>query len=353
MVLEGYISEDYQLPVVVRRSLAEYLPRTAGHFKGVIASQDFQAKLRGILQRRYQDHDVIKGSITPSPIHPDTFSVMTSAGPYISNPGSTGPVFMSYKSAILKDVELETWLVAPEQRDLAEEYFKKSGQYLGKMGIDAANAVPNLLSKKAKKRIDKVYKKYVAHKVVHCANALTKNGNKAIRTAGYVAAKASQNKIAVGPTLFKNTRFEQSLWDCSVQDGLVGFGLENTLGQIDVDGVDVSLNNDVTRGWLTHVGMSEDAAFRTLDVLDTLSEFNLTASLTKSVESVAFNGYLSAVSFKDAIGFSINQFQWRNKWSNMNRQIKTDLKEDINALSDDELIDLYNFMTNNHSSANK
>lgn len=329
MTLQGHITFERQIPQIERKDLLDYFPLTAGHYPGYIRRHVFRVKLQTIMERQYNNHLVVKGPIAESPLHPNTFAVIQSSGPIITNPGGQQLPMTTYKKAILSDIESETWFAAPGERNIAQEYQEKTKQYLKKAGVEAATFGISTA-------VEKPMKRYGGRFI----NKITSKKGKASQAVGNATGKILFGSVKVKPKSFTDPLIELSVRGTAV-DNILNKASDKVF-DTDFEGVDVSLNNETTRAWMTKTGMSEDTAFAILEVSDMISDFNPIATITKTVESVGANLYMAYQSHRDASEFAQSQ----QRWADLDKKIKADIVRDISALTDEELVDLYKLLTN-------
>lgn len=387
MTLQGHITFEQQISVVERKDLFDYFPLTAGHYPNYIRRQVFRVKLQAIMERHYSNPTIVKG-YTTEPRSSLGKEIVTRSSD-LQNDHSDRQIHhisvASYKSAILSEIESETWFAAPGESDLAKKYYDIQEQYKKKVyaevGKVAVNVAGNWIgkaggdwlknSKRGKKVMRFVHKKgnnaaqWAAGKIDKIkdskltkwtAEMYSKNPYKSTfdKIGVFMADKAKKT----GDFLLNshNAGSEQkisirgiSLWEHSTveYDGIMNYGAEkivDTIGDCYApEGIEANINNDVTRGWLKNLGVPDALATTTLNFADFVVDFVPIASATQVVENVFFNGLMAYQVGKDASEFA----QAQQRWADLDTKIKVDIKADIGALTDDELIDLYKLLTNN------
>ena len=170
----------------------------------------------------------------------------------------------------------------------------------------------------------------------------------------YQYGDISLGKIKIGPKTYQPSIniIDVNFVDSSVDHvmGKATDGVKNWTGnktgfQIP-NGVEVSLNNETTRGWVTRFGVPEGVANWSLELIDILSDFFPPASLTKSIEGFFANAALSFRYWSDARSMEETKKFFNQKWNEITSKLKIYIKQDLKALSDKEFTDLCNLLYN-------
>lgn len=301
------VNSSYKSHSVHRRDLADYFPTTAKFYPGYVKMAVFREKLKTL---------IASASITDD-----------------------------YRQLLLAGVDTIDWRPEDLTARLQAELRKQARDYAGAAVLDPAVQIVGgkavkKVSKYAKAGLTKVSANpKVNAKVGKAINALTKE---------YEYGEMKFGKIKVGAKTFepKMNMAEADFVEYGVEkagDGVGGWASKKTGWKLP-EGVDLGMNNETTRSWMTRFGVSEGVASFTWGAIDILSDFCPPASLTKSVESFLANSYLAYRYWSDARKMEETKKFFDQKWKEITKKLKDYIKTDLNSLSDKEFTELSNML---------
>lgn len=246
-------------------------------------------------------------------------------------------------------VDSTDWRPEDLSRKLQSELRKKSAEYAGAAVLSpatqyAGGKVVKFTSMHASTRLNKLATSpKVSAKVGEKINAINKDYKYREIIFGKVTVGSKEIELSthVAEGNLVETVVDKSFGKVS---DLIQGGVERKTGFALPQGVDVSLNNEVTRSWITKFGVSENVANGLMMTVDFLSDFIPVASATKSVESFLANSYMSFRYWNDARAMNETIKFFDKKWNEITANLKVYIKKDLKALSDSEYSALCNML---------
>lgn len=255
----------------------------------------------------------------------------------------------SFRKNILMGVEAMDWRPENLMKNMVAELKKKSSQHF------SAAAVDPVLTYAGGKLVEKRIMPFMTKKIETVAKSDKVNA-KLGKAMQYAVKDFEYHKVEF-KVYKKDLSFNMiegnvaGLAVGKAVDGLSGYGVDKltdlgALEYIKPAGVNASLNNENTRGALLKMGMSEGAANVTMETVDIISDFFPVVSATKMVEDMIANLYLGFRYWNDARKAEETQKFFDKKWNELIANLKIYIKQDINSLKDNELIQLQKCLEN-------
>lgn len=297
---------------MLKTDVVDYFPRTREYYPGYVKMAVFRERLKLL--------------ITATSIGPD-------------------------RSLLLMGVDSTDWRPEDLTAKLQSELRKKAVEYRNAAVLDpvtnyAGGKVVDKASGLVKTGISKVASNpKVNAKVGKAVNNITKD----FEWGEMKLDKITTKEVRVGKITVKSQTFEPKM--NVVKGSSVKFSVNLTLDYYKEwlsnktsfslpQGVDVSLNNETTRSWLTHLGVPEALASGTWWVVDILSNFFPPAIILKTIEGFIFNAILSFRYWNDARSMEETRKFFDEQWKKITTELKKYIKEDLKSLSDKEFYGL-------------
>lgn len=341
---------------VVRHDVVDYFPQTRMHYPGYIKQEIFRVKLKDVLEEAYMRSQCAIDSVRNRGLEMRAVN----NGPFAKGPSMTvlpdnrpsmkstptDPSWStSFKAEVLKGVRSTEWRPVYQMRDYAAEMRAQSNQYFATAGKTVAlHYGGGALARQAQKVGGKQISKLIAQE------KLSKNmGEKVGKTVfGNVKLQIKYNADPIQSHSIKDLmalKLQQkkhtiTIINGSLSDEVIGKTLDAATDSLS-DGIEVSLNNENTRAWLTkHTGMSDKVAGYVMGGLDIASDFVPVAAATKTVEEAVFNVGFGVYYRIQAAEFERRQRESEERWKDFERKLKAAIVQDIEELSDKELLTL-------------
>lgn len=297
---------------MLKTDVVDYFPRTREYYPGYVKMAVFRERLKLL--------------ITATSIGPD-------------------------RSLLLMGVDSTDWRPEDLTAKLQSELRKKAVEYRNAAVLDpvtnyAGGKVVDKASGLVKTGISKVASNpKVNAKVGKAVNNITKD----FEWGEMKLDKITTKEVRVGKITVKSQTFEPKM--NVVKVNIVDFSTDHTIGYCKdksqnwlsnktsfslPQGVDVSLNNEMTRSWLTRFGLPEEYASIAWGLIDALTDFFPLAVITKSIEGFIFNVYLSFRYWNDARSMEETRKFFDEQWKKITTELKKYIKEDLKSLSDKE-----------------
>ena len=335
MVLEASVEYNHYIAPVERRDLQDWFPQTREYFPGYIRTEVFRATLAGAMRH----------ASTAAVLHLDAINSGSYLNPLLVDEKKKAEERQreygkALKKALLDEAQVTTWFRWQSERDLAAEMRQQSKEYY----MAATSGVAEKALDKVGGQIAKQVKKVGGHQIGKMIGQgkINEKLGKTLGQHGLGSHKIVDYKLK--PKGFSHNLVEVDI-DVNLPDKVVGDTME-TIADTIPTGIEVSMNNEDTRGWLTrHTGMSDKWAGKVMGGVDTVMDFVPIAAATKMVEGAAVNAYMGWLYGREADKLERSQQERRKRQEEFNRRLKTSIINDIEYLSPEEVVALMKMLT--------
>lgn len=349
---------------VVRRDVLDFFPQTRTYYPGYVKQEIFLTRLKKVLEEAYMRSQCAIDSVRNRGLEMRAVN----SGPFITAKGPSMTALpdkrpsmkaspadpswsTSFKTEVIKGVRTIEWRPVSQMRDFAAEMRAQSDQYFTTARKTVAlHYGGGALARQAQKVGGKQISKLIAQE------KLSKNmGEKVGKTVlGNVKLQLKYNADPIQSHSIKDLmalNLQQKKHSITIIKGsLSDEGINKALDVATKslsNGIEVSLNNDNTRAWLTkHTGMSDKVAGYVMEGLDIASDFVPVAAATKTVEEAVFNVGFGVYYRIQAADFERQQRENEERWKDFERKLKASIIQDIEALNDQDLLKLKNILEN-------
>lgn len=346
MKVEGNMSP------LVKKDVQDFFPQTRSFYPGYIRQEIFRVKLTDAMGEALMRSRCATDSITnrgaemraaPSkgPFITASYGsipVMTSAGD--NRPSiKASPVDPSWstnvKTELLRAVERIEWRPVPQMRDFAAEMRREANVYFkaatSGMVDDTLDKIGGKVVKQVRKTGGQQLGKMIAKGTVN------KKLGQGVGKYGLGSIVKKEYKLQ--PKGFSAPLIDVDI-DINLPDTIVG-GAMNQISNGIPSGIEVNMNNEHTRRWLTeHTGLSDAWAGRAMDVVDLVLDYVPIAATTKMAEETLVNVGMGVYYRIQARSIEQGHKRMEETFKDFNMKLRASIRQDVLSLSETEILQL-------------
>lgn len=333
MTIEATVTYNHYTAPSVRRDFQDWFPQTREYFPGYIRTEVFRTTLSAAMHHAQVATNLEIETTEESHLNPMFRVNSKSAEERQREYGQT------LKSNLLNEVQITTWFRWQPEKDIAAEMRQQSREYYMAATRGVAEKALDKVGGKVAKQVKKVGGQQLG-KMIGQGKINEKLG-KTLGKHGFGSHKIVEYKLK--PKGFTRNLIDVDI-DVSLPDKVVGDTL-GTIADTMPTGIEVSLNNEDTRSWLTsHTGMNDRWAGRVMGTVDTIMDYVHITSAIKMVGEAGVNAYMGWFYGKEAAKIEQWQQESRKKRTDFDRRLKSAIANDIESLSGEELVRLMNLL---------
>lgn len=340
---------------VVRRDVLDFFPQTRTYYPGYVKQEIFLTRLKKVLEEAYMRSQCAIDSVRNRGLEMravNTGPFITAKGPSMTALPDNRPSMKaapadpswstSFKTEVIKGVRTIEWRPVSQMKDLAAELRQQSNQYFAASTKGVVDKALDKVGGKVVTQIKKTGGQQLGKMIAK--GQINKTVGQGIGKYGLGSVAKVEYKLQ--PKGFKNALVDVDI-DINMTDKVVGDAFE-AVGDMVPSGIDVSMNNEDTRAWLSkHTGMSDKWADRVMGGVDTAMDFIPIASATKMVEGAVINAGMGVYYRIEANKVEKQQKENEERWKDFERKLKASIIQDIEALTEGELLRLKDILLNN------